>query len=160
MIPLADYNALEGTDISLAPDEVLTYFPDEEFDSGEIVLGKENYHVKENLKESNLQKKKEADVTKNIYLVMADDAAVEHVIQLYGPTKIPITMQYLLNFDMKGNDSADGDKRRGAVMLCRIQRSLCTGILWRLRRIFLPWNFCRILVPDGDGPDHLLQTDF
>ena len=54
-----------------------TYFPDEEFDSGEIVLGKETYHVKENLKESNLQKKKEADVTKNIYLVMADDAAVE-----------------------------------------------------------------------------------
>mgnify|MGYP007032777486 CR=1 FL=1 len=87
VIPLADYNALEGTDISLAPDEVLTYFPDEEFDSGEIVLGKETYHVKENLKESNLQKKKEADVTKNIYLVMADDAAVEHVIQLYGPTK-------------------------------------------------------------------------
>ena len=38
VIPLADYNALEGTDISLAPDEVLTYFPDEEFDSGEIVL--------------------------------------------------------------------------------------------------------------------------
>jgi len=109
VIPLADYNALEGTDISLAPDEVLTYFPDEEFDSGEIVLGKENYHVKENLKESNLQKKKEADVTKNIYLVMADDAAVEHVIQLYGPTKIPITMQYLLNFDMKGNDTAKSE---------------------------------------------------
>ena len=41
-------------------------------------------------------------MTKNIYLVMADDAAVEHMIQLYGPTKIPITMQYLLNFDMKG----------------------------------------------------------
>lgn len=109
VIPLADYNALEGTDISLAPDEVLTYFPDEEFDSGEIVLGKENYHVKENLKESNLQKKKEADVTKNIYLVMADDATVEHVIQLYGPTKIPITMQYLLNFDMKGNDTAKSE---------------------------------------------------
>ena len=109
VIPLADYNALEGTDISLAPDEVLTYFPDEEFDSGEIVLGKENYHVKENLKESNLQKKKEADVTKNIYLVMVDDAAVEHVIQLYGPTKIPITMQYLLNFDMKGNDTAKSE---------------------------------------------------
>lgn len=109
VIPLADYNALEGTDISLAPDEVLTYFPDEEFDSGEIVLGKETYHVKENLKESNLQKKKEADVTKNIYLVMADDAAVEHVIQLYGPTKIPITMQYLLNFDMKGNDTAKSE---------------------------------------------------
>lgn len=109
VIPLADYNALEGTDISLAPDEVLTYFPDEEFDSGEIVLGKETYHVKENLKESNLQKKKEADVTKNIYLVMADDAAVEHVIQLYGPIKIPITMQYLLNFDMKGNDTAKSE---------------------------------------------------
>lgn len=109
VIPLADYNALEGTDISLAPDEVLTYFPDEEFDSGEIVLGKETYQVKENLKESNLQKKKEADVTKNIYLVMADDAAVEHVIQLYGPTKIPITMQYLLNFDMKGNDTAKSE---------------------------------------------------
>lgn len=109
VIPLADYNALEGTDISLAPDEVLTYFPDEEFDSGEIVLGKETYHVKENLKESNLQKKKEADVIKNIYLVMADDAAVEHVIQLYGPTKIPITMQYLLNFDMKGNDTAKSE---------------------------------------------------
>ena len=29
---------------------------------------------------------------RNIYLVMADDAAVEHVIQLYGPTKIPIKM--------------------------------------------------------------------
>lgn len=109
VIPLADYNALEGTDISLAPDEVLTYFLDEEFDSGEIVLGKETYHVKENLKESNLQKKKEADVIKNIYLVMADDAAVEHVIQLYGPTKIPITMQYLLNFDMKGNDTAKSE---------------------------------------------------
>ena len=109
VIPLADYNALEGTDISLAPDEVLTYFPDEEFDSGEIVLGKETYHVKENLKESNLQKKKEADVIKNVYVIMADDAAVEHVIQLYGPTKIPITMQYLLNFDMKGNDTAKSE---------------------------------------------------
>ena len=62
------------------------------------MLGKETYHVKENLKESNLQKKKEADVTKNIYLVMADDAAVEHVIQLYDPTKIPITMQYTVEF--------------------------------------------------------------
>ena len=27
VIPLADYNALEGTDISLAPDEVLDLFP-------------------------------------------------------------------------------------------------------------------------------------
>ena len=48
-------------------------------------------------------------MTKNIYLVMADDAAVEHMIQLYGPTKIPITMQYLLNFDMKGNDTAKSE---------------------------------------------------
>lgn len=25
---------------------------------------------------------------------------------------------------------------------------------------FSSLEFCRILVPDGDGPDHLLQTDF
>lgn len=109
VIPLADYNALEGTNVSLAQDEVLTYFPDEEFDSGEIVVGGETYHIKENLKESNLQKKKEVNVTKNVYLIVADETAAEHMIQLYGPTRYPITMQYLLNFDMKGDEAAKSE---------------------------------------------------
>ena len=73
--------------------------------AGHGALGKAAVPVNKTAQE----KKKEADVTKNIYLVMADDAAVEHVIQLYGPTKIPITMQYLLNFDMKGNDTAKSE---------------------------------------------------
>ena len=109
VLPLADYNALEGTDVSLAADEVLTYFPNEDFEGGEIMIAGETYHVKENLQQSNLQKKRESGVTENVYLVMADDAAVEHVIQLYGPTRVPITMQYLLNFDLKGEKAAKID---------------------------------------------------
>lgn len=109
VLPLADYNALEGTDVSLAADEVLTYFPDEEFDSGEIVVAGETYHVKENLQESKLQEKKKSGVTENVYLVMADETAAEHMIQLYGPTERQITMQYLMNFDMKGEKSAKSD---------------------------------------------------
>lgn len=106
VLPLEDYNALERTAVSLAEDEVLTYFPNEDFESGEIMIAGETYHVKENLQQSNLQKKRESGVTENVYLVMADDAAVEHVIQLYGPTRVPITMQYLLNFDLKGEKAA------------------------------------------------------
>ena len=109
VLPLEDYNALERTAVSLAEDEVLTYFPNEDFESGEIMIAGENYHVKENLQQSNLQKKRESGVTENVYLVMADDAAVEHVIQLYGPTRVPITMQYLLNFDLKGEKAAKID---------------------------------------------------
>lgn len=109
VLPLADYNALEGTDVSLAADEVLTYFPDEEFDSGKIVVAGETYHVKENLQESKLQEKKKSGVTENVYLVMADETAAEHMIQLYGPTERQITMQYLMNFDMKGEKSAKSD---------------------------------------------------
>ena len=109
VLPLEDYNALERTAVSLAEDEVLTYFPNEDFESGEIMIAGETYHVKENLQQSNLQKKRESGVTENVYLVMADDAAVEHVIQLYGPTRVPITMQYLLNFDLKGEKAAKID---------------------------------------------------
>lgn len=109
VLPLEDYNALERTAVSLAEDEVLTYFPNEDFESGEIMIAGETYHVKENLQQSNLQKKRELGVTENVYLVMADDAAVEHVIQLYGPTRVPITMQYLLNFDLKGEKAAKID---------------------------------------------------
>ena len=109
VLPLEDYNALERTAVSLAEDEVLTYFPNEDFESGEIMIAGETYHVKENLQQSNLQKKRELGVTENVYLVMADDVAVEHVIQLYGPTRVPITMQYLLNFDLKGEKAAKID---------------------------------------------------
>ena len=109
VLPLEDYNALERTAVSLAEDEVLTYFSNEDFESGEIMIAGETYHVKENLQQSNLQKKRELGVTENVYLVMADDAAVEHVIQLYGPTRVPITMQYLLNFDLKGEKAAKID---------------------------------------------------
>ena len=110
-------------------------------------------------------------MTKNIYLVMADDAAVEHVIQLYGPTKIPITMQYLLNFDMKGNDTAKSEalesmkarmETSGEVQSCYVEyrEAYAQEFYGVYGGIFLPWNFCRILIPDGDGPDHLLQTNF
>lgn len=105
LIPLEDYNALEGQDISLSGNEVLVYDQDNEFHEEEIRLGDETYPVKAILKEISLKNSDISYVVKSVYVIVPGIDEVSALLQKYAPEMLR-EVKYSYEFDLTGEKAA------------------------------------------------------
>lgn len=111
LMPLADYNATEGKNETLAEDEVLIFYDGmEEYGKDQVKLNNQTYHVKKELKKMKICEKSESQVVNGYIMVIKDDAAIlEHLKEAYSDSSLNeefraqmSEMQYYRAFDLKG----------------------------------------------------------
>ena len=109
VIPLSDYNQIEGKDITLEKGQVLVYMSGDELDSDTILLGEKQYEVKQVLKDIKINATEMSDVIKSIYVIMADTEEISELLGLYGDvggTVGNLGISYSDMFNLKGDEKA------------------------------------------------------
>ena len=110
MIPLEDYNRMEGTRDSLGPDEVYIYATGKEWGRDRVSLGGRTYRVSKELKEMKLVSKDENSLVNGYYLVVSDAEQIREIlvkrcedsdIQEDWVEQIS-SLNYRVTFDLKG----------------------------------------------------------
>ncbi len=115
MIPLEDYNALEGRNVSLGDDEVLIYNPDSKAEKmgGTLRIEGVSYKIQEELETFLLEEKNESRV---IGCIVKDEEKIQELLNLAyerlkdeNPQLDEIKVEYKVCFDLEG---ADKDVRK------------------------------------------------
>lgn len=94
MIPLEEYNRIEGKNVSLNKNEVLTYCTNGTYKENQIKIKDRTYQVKKRLPEMKSQPKNTAEMYKTLYLIFADDEQIERIAPL----------SYADKFNLSGNE--------------------------------------------------------
>ena len=94
MIPLEEYNRIEGKNVSLNKNEVLTYCTNGTYKENQIKIKDRTYQVKKRLPEMKSQPKNTAEMYKTLYLIFADDEQIERVAPF----------SYADKFNLNGNE--------------------------------------------------------
>ncbi len=118
MIPLEDYNALEGRNVSLGDDEVLIYNPDSKAEKmgGTLRIEGVSYKIQEELETFLLEEKNESRVIGCKYIIVKDEEKIQELLNLAyerlkdeNPQLDEIKVEYKVCFDLEG---ADKDVRK------------------------------------------------
>lgn len=105
MIPLEDYNQLQGEDASLEEDEVLIYSPsDRAYTEDTLKMGEHTYKVKEILDKMKLERTNMSNVIRNIYVILPDMQQVTEFMQRYG-YEGGNEPEYNVRFDLSGKEA-------------------------------------------------------
>ena len=117
MVPLADYNQMEGKNIRLADNEVLTYRVGGEFSEKTVVISGTTWKVADSLQEMKLETKNESRVIDAFYIVFPDEEPIRQILhETYkqsdaeeGSARAEVIrtmsdMRYQAGFDLKGNE--------------------------------------------------------
>ena len=94
MIPLEEYNRIEGKNVSLNKNEVLTYCTNGTYKENQIKIKDRTYQVKKRLPEMKSQPKNTAEMYKTLYLIFADDEQIERIVPF----------SYADKFNLNGNE--------------------------------------------------------
>ena len=94
MIPLEEYNRIEGKNVSLNKNEVLTYCTNGTYKENQIKIKDRTYQVKRRLPEMKSQPKNTAEMYKTLYLIFADGEQIERIAPL----------SYADKFNLNGNE--------------------------------------------------------
>lgn len=115
MIPLADYNVLEGQNVSLGEDEVLLYNPDIDAEKiGDTVqIAGDSYRVVKELDTFVLEKKNSSSVINGYYVIMKEKEQIQKYVDLAyerltgeEPQGDGMKVQYRVGLDLKGTKEA------------------------------------------------------
>lgn len=112
LIPLADYNAMEGRKVTLKDNEALFYNPDadaEPMKEDTIQIGDDTYRVKEELSQMKVEKKNTSRNYEGYYVVLSSRAQIKN----YVPSRVKEgskeaagendgKIRYEVNLDLKG----------------------------------------------------------
>lgn len=118
MIPLEDYNALEGRNVSLGDDEVLIYNPDSKAEKmgGTLRIEGVSYKAQEELETFSLEEKNESRVIGCYYIIVNDEEKIQEFLNLAyerledgNPQLDEIKVEYKVCLDLEG---ADKDVRK------------------------------------------------
>lgn len=101
LIPLGEYNKLQGTQAILGSDEVMIYDPAEKFSYPDIEIQNRKFKVAESLKSMKIMPEYVAEVVPGIYIVFPDEASVMEIQHQYANYGFDI--YYKNAFDLKGN---------------------------------------------------------
>lgn len=110
MIPIEDYEQMEGTKDSLAPDEVFVYGTGKEWGRDTIEIGGRTYRVAKELKNMKIAPKNEQKLIDVYYLIVSDAAQIQDVLtEIYEGSEMQpewveqvSTMDYRVTFDLEG----------------------------------------------------------
>lgn len=123
MIPLEDYNALEGRNVSLGDDEVLIYNPDSKAEKmgGTLRIEGVSYKIQEELETFLLEEKNESRVIGCKYIIVKDEEKIQELLNLAyerlkdeNPQLDEIKVEYKVCFDLEG---ADKDVRKAETVI-------------------------------------------
>lgn len=117
LIPLEDYNQMEGEDATLEEDEVLAYDPEGTYGEETLEIADKIYQVKGEPEELKIEPKNQTRTVHGIYLIVRDTQEIQEVMAyvrehsgmqkeyLEDATKI----EYVTGFDMIGSDKEKAD---------------------------------------------------
>lgn len=113
VIPLNDYNRIEGTELKLYQDETAVYFTDHDFAGETITIGNRVFQtvkVLDNVKLNYVENKQQSEVTPYVYIVVEDESVIQDILQIaYGNETEGSNLermkyiQYIVDFDLEGN---------------------------------------------------------
>lgn len=116
LVPLEDYNAMEGRSLALKDDEALFYNPDADAESVKadtLKIGNDIYQIKEEPKTMAAEPKNRSRNYKVYYIVLKDAAEVERYLKENakesGETSLPAKLSYAVKFDLKGSRESQKD---------------------------------------------------
>ena len=81
LIPVADYNSMEGKNVSLEPDEVLAYSTGEDWKKDTMRIGSKEYQVAGTIDELKVEPKNRSRVTDAYYLILSDEQEIESILK-------------------------------------------------------------------------------
>lgn len=116
LVPLEDYNAMEGRSLALKDDEALFYNPDADAESVKadtLKIGNDIYQIKEEPETMAAEPKNRSRNYKVYYIVLKDAAEVERYLKENakesGETSLPAKLSYAVKFDLKGSRESQKD---------------------------------------------------
>lgn len=98
LLPLEEYEKLEGEKLSLQPDELLVYTPDGTYQRNSVTLDGRKFRVVKELETFSLEEKNKSSVVPSYYMILPDKKTVEEMAG--GPCG------YIMRFDAKGTEQA------------------------------------------------------
>lgn len=114
LMPLEDYNQMEGKQTTLASDQVIVYTTGGMYGYDSIVINGKDYQVKEEAEEIRAEKKNQSRVLDAMYIVMTDETKIRRIMdEIYADSDMQDewlqsmnTITYHLNFDLTGDSKA------------------------------------------------------
>ncbi|MDW7660345.1 MAG: FtsX-like permease family protein [Bacillota bacterium] len=106
LVPLEDFNLLENSSTSLQENEVLIYTNLEMLGLESIVVGGNEFLVKEELSDSLLEPKTESALAMNIYVVVEDIETLHHIYNTIYSEEDQ-TLDYISSIDVAGTEEAE-----------------------------------------------------
>lgn len=107
LVSIEDYNAMMGTDISLAEDEALVYAPRKTFDSDTFrFTGLKQYRVREILKECFLNSEIEINIVPSLMVILPDaEEAAEGLVNSAGSSLVRREWYYCFDTSLNPDGS-------------------------------------------------------
>lgn len=106
LIPLVDYNRLEGKNVTLEDGEVLLYTAGDTFSEGELWLGENQFEIKEQLENFEIAGKSTDSMIQTVYLVMENAQVIRDLCIQYGGALAADAFSYHDSFDIEGEEEA------------------------------------------------------
>lgn len=106
MLSLNDFNACEGRNETLKPDEVLVYSTQVNFPGDEITVGDKRFKIKEHLTHFSFERKEERNLGQIwYYIVFQDSTVVSQVAKQLGSPEVQ-ELYYLKGMNLVGEEEA------------------------------------------------------
>ncbi len=114
MVPIDDYNQIEGEQGSLASNEVYLYSTGEKWGRDTVKLGERTYQVARELKNLKIAPKNEQNLVDGYYLIVSDAGQIQEVMtEIYKDSDMQqdwveqmSNLDYRVTFDLKGDKEA------------------------------------------------------
>lgn len=112
MIPLEDYNQIEGKNAVLGEDEVYMYCASEDYGKDMVCIGEKNYKVVKKLDNLKLEPKNNSSVVNSYYVILQDRAQIQEILNdAYAGSDMQeewvaqmTGITYKETFDLEGNE--------------------------------------------------------
>lgn len=127
LLPLEDYNHMEGKTETLNENEILLYCPDGKYNYYDLKIAKENFHVKKQIRKLKAEVEKTQSVYGNYYIVFKNTDAILKILQMqnYSGQNVPEAfkknqqmLRYYTAFDLNGKNAEN------AKILEKLQKGL------------------------------------
>lgn len=108
MIPVSDYNKVEGTNIKLGEKEAMIFSDTKNYNQKEIQINDRNYHIIKEIDSWKVAEKKKTAVTPAYYLIVSEGNQIKDLLgQVYDEEEKEIygqltNMKYVAEFDTAG----------------------------------------------------------
>lgn len=119
LMPLEDYNRMEGKAETLNDNEVLLYCPDGKYAHYDLKIAKENFRVKRQIQKMKAELEKTQSVYGNYYIVFKNADEILNILQMqnYSGQKVPEAfkrnqemLRFCTSFDLKGENAANAKR--------------------------------------------------